>query len=263
MNCQEARNWLDAHLDGQLDLPHSVEVERHMAGCPACSAARQNLFRLRKQTQAAAYTAPEFLRRSVVQAIEREAGISARRKSKPMQLGLGWILGTATAAVLLVAVMVGPLLRSNSEGRLLDELADSHVRSMMGGRVVDVASSDQHTVRPWFEGKVDFAVPVPDLSSHGFEIQGGRLDYISGQDVAALVYQRRKHFISLFIWPSGRKAGQGPSPTGLQQKPAQRGYQILTWTAGGMTYWAVSEIGAGELEEFAQACLAATQSGGR
>jgi anti-sigma factor RsiW len=258
MNCQETRNWLDAHFDGELDLPHSVEIERHMADCPACTRARQNLSVLRKQMQAAAFTAPDFLRRTVTRAIEREAGIGSRRKNRPFQFGLGWIISTAMAAVLLAAGLGESLYRSNSQ--LLHELTDSHVRSMIGGHVVDVASSLQHTVRPWFEGKLDFAVPVPDVSSKGFEIQGGRLDYISGRNVAALVYKRREHFISLFIWPA-RQANATPSR--LQSKTAQRGYQIVTWTAGGMNYWAVSEIGAEELREFAEACLGVTESGGR
>jgi anti-sigma factor RsiW len=135
---------------------------------------------------------------------------------------------------------------------VLNEIADSHVRSLIGNHLVDVASSDQHTVRPWFEGKVDFAPAVPDLSAHGFEIIGGRLDYINGHPAATLVYQCRKHYISLFIWPSGA-ANQAVQPARFESRPAQRGYQVLRWNSGGMSHWAISEINADELREFVEA----------
>ena len=135
---------------------------------------------------------------------------------------------------------------------VLNEIADSHIRSLIGNHLVDVASSDQHTVRPWFEGKVDFAPPVPDLSARGFEIIGGRFSYIAGHPAATLVYLSRKHYISLFIWPLG--AGH-PTDYSIrfERQPAQRGYEVLRWNSGSMSYWAISEIRPEELRDFAKA----------
>jgi anti-sigma factor RsiW len=127
---------------------------------------------------------------------------------------------------------------------LLAQLTDSHVRSLIGTHLTDVATSDQHTVRPWFEGKLDFAPPVEDLSASGFPLVGGRVEYVNGRSVAALVYERRKHFINLFVWP------RSGAEEVISEKP-QRGYNVLHWTSNGMTYWALSEISEDDLRKFA------------
>jgi anti-sigma factor RsiW len=161
----------------------------------------------------------------------------------------------ALAAGVVLGFFAGQFRVHNaSERTLLASLTDSHVRSLIGTHLTDVISSDQHTVRPWFEGKLDFAPPVEDLSGQGFPLVGGRVEYIDGRSVAALVYERRKHFINLFVWPAaaGNQEVKGEKP--------QRGYNIVRWHAAGMNYWAVSEIAEDDLRKFAVAFSAAVRA---
>jgi anti-sigma factor RsiW len=158
------------------------------------------------------------------------------------------------AGILLGFFVAQVLVRHSGEQTLLAELTDSHVRSLIGTHLIDVASSDQHTVRPWFEGRLDFAPPVADLSGQGFPLVGGRAEYIGGRTVAALVYERRKHFINLFIWPTA--AGNQE----VKEEKPQRGYHIVRWRAAGMNYWAVSEIAEEDLRKFAVAFSEANTS---
>jgi anti-sigma factor RsiW len=156
-------------------------------------------------------------------------------------------MGIAASMALLAVIIVrlGPWpFKHSQEDLLAQEVLSSHVRSLMASHLTDVPSTDQHTVKPWFDGKLDFAPPVQDLSGQGFPLVGGRLDYLEDRPVAALVYQRRKHFINLFIWPAAQDSEQ--------RTIVRQGYNILHWTRGGMTYWAVSDVNASELNEFAQ-----------
>ena len=147
------------------------------------------------------------------------------------------------AAVLLGFFIARTVYHAPAKQAFLAQLTDSHIRSLVGTHLIDVPSSDSHTVRPWFEGKLDFAPPVPDLTTDGFPLVGGRIDYLSGRSVAVLVYQRRQHFINVFIWP---EAGE----KGVVSEPPQRGYNMLHWTNGGLTFWAMSEISDAELRAF-------------
>lgn len=246
MNCEEARPSLDPYQDGELDLARSLAVERHLETCASCARALQNLRTLRAGIAPAYFSAPADLR----------ASLAGTRRPIPLTMvgrATPWLLrGLALAA----AVALGFFLAQNfahrsSSQALLAEITDSHIRSLAGSHLTDVASSNQHNVRPWFEGKIDFAPPVEDLSSKGFPLIGGRLEYISGRSVAALVYERRRHFINLYIWP-----GRGAEP--VLASPSQRGYHVLHWQNSGMNYWAISEIGEAELRQFAAAVSSAT-----
>ena len=193
MNCQETQHWLSAYCDGELPMPLTLEVEQHFGGCQTCAQMRDNVALMSKRLRAAAFTAPESLKQRVRAAVPPQA--QAARAVRPNSR---WWTGVAAAAALVIAAFVVQTHdRVKDERLLLSEVIDSHIRSLIGNHLVDVASSDKHTVRPWFEGKVDFAPAVPDLSAHGFTTIGGRLEYINGHTAAALVYQCRKHFISL------------------------------------------------------------------
>jgi len=254
MNCEDARRLIGAYSDGELDLVRSLEMEEHLRSCDSCASARENLQALKKTAHSAYFPAPDGLRESVLAAVRGSSSIPqnvvARRAPR------FWITtGLALAAGILLGFFAGQIrIRDASEQTLLATLTDSHVRSLIGTHLTDVISSDQHTVRPWFEGKLDFAPPVPDLSTQGFPLVGGRVEYIGGRAVAALVYERRKHFINLFVWPA--PAGNQEAK---EEKP-QRGYNIVRWRAAGMNYWAVSEIAADDLRKFSAASSEAVRA---
>jgi anti-sigma factor RsiW len=254
MNCDDTRRLIAAYSDGELDLVRSLEVEEHLRDCDSCALARENLRALKQAAHSAYFRAPEDLRESVLTAVRASdpipQNVVVRRASR------SWITtGLGLAAGLLFGFFVAQnLYRHSNEQKLLDQLTDSHVRSLIGTHLTDVISSDQHTVRPWFEGKLDFAPPVEDLSGQGFPLVGGRVEYIDGRAVAALVYERRKHFINLFVWP-----GEASSQEVKGEKP-QRGYNIVRWRGAGMNYAAVSEVAEDDLRKFAGAFFNATTS---
>jgi anti-sigma factor RsiW len=158
-------------------------------------------------------------------------------------------LALAAAIVLaaIIAFNLAPRLqRPGADQLLATQLIASHVRSLMANHLTDVASSDQHTVKPWLDTKLDFAPAVADLSSDGFPLVGGRLDYLDNRPVAALVYQRRKHFINLFVWPKESGA------TGADKKITRQGYQLLHWVDSDFNYWAVSDVSDNDLQAFKQ-----------
>jgi anti-sigma factor RsiW len=254
MNCDDARRLIAAYSDGELNLVRSLEVEEHLRSCDSCSSARENLRALKQAARLAYFRAPDSLRESVLAAV---------RGSDPLPQNVVirraprfWITtGLALAAGVLLGFFAGQIrIRDASEHALLAALTDSHVRSLIGTHLTDVISSDQHTVRPWFEGKLDFAPPVADLSGQGFPLVGGRAEFIGGRSVAALVYERRKHFINLFVWPAaaGKQEVKGEKP--------QRGYNVVRWRAAGMNYWAISEVAEDDLRKFAVAFEDATRS---
>src|SRR5262249_48094185 len=175
-----------------------------------------------------------------VQAAVREANPGARR----FIFSWRWA-GAATAAVLIVVVSM-LWVKPSEETLLVNDIVSSHVRSMMANHITDVASSDRHTVKPWFGGKLDYSPPVKDLTEQGFRLVGGRLDYLDSRPVAALVYQRSQHYINLFVWPSNK--------TGIKEgdQITRQGYNVIHWTQAGMSYWLVSELNLTELTECAR-----------
>jgi anti-sigma factor RsiW len=243
MNCDEARPLVALYHDGELGSLRALELERHLRDCADCRAALENLRTLGKATASAYFSAPTDLRNNLLAAI-RESEPTANVIQLPRHSRRWLTSGLALAAAVVLGFFLGQMLDRPATNRaLLGQLTDSHLRSLMGNHLTDVATSDQHTVRPWFEGKLDFAPPVEDLSAQGFPLIGGRVEYIGGRAVAALVYQRRQHFINLFIWP---EAG-AEELTGAK---SQRGYNFIHWNSNGMTFWAVSEISENELRNF-------------
>jgi anti-sigma factor RsiW len=232
---------LHAYVDGEIDLVSGQEVEQHLRSCEDCRRAEQQIRALRKAlaSDAPAYRAPAHLRRSVRAALRREAKESGREISWP------WLV-LATGAACAVLFFAGVLFQTSRTTRdsIADQVIGNHVRSLLATHLVDVTSSDQHTVKPWFDGKIDFAPTVGDLSSSGFPLTGGRLDYLDGKTVVALVYKRNKHPINLFIAPAATNHDTAP------ELISRRGYSLFHWTHGEMDYWAVSDLNQTELRQF-------------
>ncbi len=246
MNCQQAKPLIDPYADGQLEAATILELEQHLKNCSACALAWRNLQDLRKalKQDALYFTAPAELRRRI------KAELHPPAKAAPWRQAWNWNWLTATlsgtAAICLALLLTATLTRPSSEQQLAQEIVSSHIRSLMANHAMDVVSTDQHTVKPWFNGKLDFSPPVKDLAAQEFPLIGGRLDYLGGRSVAALVFQRHKHIINLFIWP----AKQTNSTPGVFA-PSQ-GYHLIHWSEAGMVFWAVSDLNEKELMEFVQ-----------
>ena len=246
MDCQVTRELTQEYLDGELDLVRNLEIERHLQDCQACSRVFQNHQTLRRAITSGAlyYQAPANLRKRVLSTVRK----ANKPETIPRLRSWRWLsVGASLAGVALLAWILAPLLiRPSADDLLAQEIISAHVRSLMASHLNDVSSSDQHTVKPWFNGKLDFSPPVADLADQGFPLVGGRLDYLANRPVAALVYQRRQHFINLFIWPVAA------APDTDQKTSPRQGYHLVHWTKSGMTHWAVSDLNQRELQEFAR-----------
>jgi anti-sigma factor (TIGR02949 family) len=230
---------LDAYLDGELAAVDARELEGHLAQCPECTRFRDGRLALRAAIKARvpAFEAPDALRQRVRAALKSTARGSLRGVWRPLALA-------ASFAVVAVGSWNLALQRAAGD-TLTDAVLATHVRSLMPGHLTDVVSSDQHTVKPWFNGKVDFSPPVYDFAGRGYPLIGGRLDYVGGRSVAALVYGRRQHVISVLLWPTVR----GPAAAAATQ--TRQGYHLLRWTTPDYAYWVVSDLGLAELQDFA------------
>jgi anti-sigma factor RsiW len=251
VNCHEIRALMDGYGDGELDLVRTTEMEQHFETCPACWRDWQNHQALRAALGARTlyHRAPESLQRRIRKTLQKEKRTSyAFLPPWPPLRSSGVAVASLAVAAFLAGSLFHPLSllpQHHASDELVQEVVSSHVRSLIGDHLMDVASTDRHTVKPWFNGKLDFAPPVEDLTDRGFPLIGGRLDAIGGRPVAALVYRHRKHVINLLIWPS-------PTGTTSLQEGTKRGFHTTTWSQADMTYWAISDMGAAELHEFAQ-----------
>ena len=251
MTCLEVRQFLDGYFDGELDLVHSIEVERHLEECPACAESYGGYREIRGAFEHGSlyHRAPVSLREAVRAAIRSEPRVEALPRPRPRENSIRWT-AIAASVFILAAVAIGLLFvrnRPSQHDLIAREVVDAHIRSLMGNHLTDVVSSDRHTVKPWFNGKLDFSPVVKDLSSGGFPLIGGRLEYIDGHPAAALVYRRNLHTINLFVWPSGATGGRDVLTTG-----STRGYHAVSWHDTGMTYWAVSDVQLEDLDRFAR-----------
>jgi anti-sigma factor RsiW len=243
LSCHETRDLIHGYVDGELDLVKSMEIEKHLQDCHACEQTFKEIRSLRLAMGDSA------LRFDPPANFERRLRSALRRKSEPERKVVPrwtWLTAGASviAAVLVIWAIAAILIRQSSGDVLAQEIVSSHVRSLMADHLTDVPSSDQHTVKPWFNGKLDFSPPVKDLSQQGFNLTGGRLDYIGSRPVAALVYQRRQHSINLFLWPSTEVQARG------ERAAVHQGYNLIGWSNGGMSYWAVSDLNLAELQQF-------------
>lgn len=234
---------VQAEFDGELDAAQAAGLAEHRAGCVVCRESWDALVTTRAAIrEQATYHRASAALRSAVEA--RLGTVEAEREPAPRRAAPWWReaasfgIGAALAAMLVLAVR--PM---GGDQGLVAAVVDDHVRSLQPGHLADVISTDQHTVKPWFDGRLDFAPPVKDLKTDGFPLVGGRLDYLDGRAVAALAYEHGKHTINLLIWP-GRGGAAAPAAT------ARNGYQVIHWTADGMTLWAVSDVERDQLEAF-------------
>jgi anti-sigma factor RsiW len=232
---------LDAYLDRELEPADSASVRDHLDTCAACRqqlARREALGRLVRQ--APYYPAPPGLRARLAQSRR-----PAPWKSRWLAVAAAVVMIASLAGSVLVMKWSGPAL--NPVDSVAEAVVDSHVRALMGQHLFDVRSTDQHTVKPWFLGKLDFSPPVDDLARLGFPLTGGRLDYVKGRPAAALVYARREHTINMFVWP------EDPGPARGAEDRSIRGFHVRHWTRAGMSFWAVSDLNEVELDQFAHA----------
>ena len=261
MNCEQIRSLLGAHLDGELDAVNDRALQDHLRECPGClrAAGQQESLRRMVRQGAAYHPAPAGLDARVRASLRGQPAPGAESAKEPegasrwAAWSWQWAGAAATVAAVIVAVWIGSEVaaRRASADFLAEELVSAHVRSMQGTHLTDVLSSDQHTVKPWFDGKVDFAPPVHDLAADGFPLIGGRLEYFAGHPAGALVFQRNKHIINVFIWPSTNGAALSASPL------TRRGYNFVVWQQGQLTFCAVSDLNPAELKQFVERYRAA------
>ncbi len=240
MNCRDALDLVHGYIDGELDLVKSLEIEQHLGACPACKVQYDQAREIGSGIRAHAvyHAAPPALRARIAAALPRVPGSGAR--------AWGW---WGMAAALALATLLGlgfglALLQPGTEERLAREVVAGHVRSLMADHLMDIASSDQHTVKPWIAGKLDFSPPVMDLAAQGYALAGGRLDYLGERGVIALVYRRHGHAINLFVWPQAPEADSGV------RTDSRQGYNVAHFTRAGMAFWAVSDLNPEEFKAF-------------
>ena len=245
MNCEFVQTTAHAYFDGELDALRSADFEDHLEICAECNAELEQISSLHERLQES-----DLFQQASAQLVDRvRAQISGDATGKrpkvftfrrPFLISAFGALAAVAASIAIVFLVFQP---HSQETRITAELIDAHVRSLQPGHLTDVLSTDQHTVKPWFDGKLDFIPPVSDFSQQGFPLVGGRLDIIDGRNVAALVYSRRKHFMNVFVWPYRERESN------LAGSGSRQGYNWLRWKSGDMEFFLVSDASATDLRE--------------
>ena len=258
MRCDQARERIGALLDGELSGRQRQDIAEHAESCPACARYRDELKGLSTQLAGARERAPQGLARRIQTrlAIERQSPMAeiATLKPEPSSFAAkvatmtgGWIPALRQMAAVLVACVVSVsatwwhLQAVDTQKLMTRDVLAAHVRSLIQDNTVQVESNNTHNVKPWFAGRLEFTPVVKDLSIDGYQLVGGRLDYIGGRRVAALVYRKRQHQINVFTWPSNETASV--------KLTTAEGYNVASWSRGGWAFWAISDLNAGELRE--------------
>ena len=240
MKCDEAEILLQALIDGELDAGHARDVENHVADCPHCAALLRDYRAMSKAIAeaGASYIAPPELRRRIEAALPQPRQLQSRRA-----VLRGFAMGSAVSA-LAATGLVAIVLRHDDVERIQSEVVSAHLRSLQAGHLTDVISTDRHTVKPWFNGKLDVSPPVIDLTAQGFALIGGRLDYVDARAIGAVVYRKRQHVINLFVSQTASTERRAAKIETIQ------GFNIRHWSDRGLNYWAVSDLAREELAEF-------------
>ncbi|HZZ01680.1 anti-sigma factor [Paraburkholderia sp.] len=280
MDCNEARPLLDANADHELPAPDAQRVQQHIDSCDACRHESENLHALSASLRAQPYhRAPDALRARILAALpegdtaahepieaargatqprpkrsrlgdwlnswrrpQGAMGLSGGGVGTAATIGQGWLVALVVALGAAAVGVTMSLHRPAQVGPFADELVESHVRAQMSGHDIDVISTDRHTVKPWFNGRIDYSPPVEDLAANGFPLEGGRLDYIAHQRVAVLVYRYQKHVIDVYVFPEARSGNAGrEAVAGPSVAQTREGYSLAHWSAQGMTWWAVTD----------------------
>jgi anti-sigma factor RsiW len=257
MECVDIRGRLHAYLDQELELPSVVAIDQHLASCQACKAifAQQAALRSGIRRHAEYHAAPAAL----VERIRAQLGAAGDGAAGPARTPAPrrpWLpfrqwfqVGAAVAATAVVSWIAAIQYYIPAADEIVaEQVITGHARAVLGSRLVDVATSDQHTVKPWLSSKLDFSPPVADLTGAGFPLLGGRLDYLDDRPVAALVYRHRQHMIDLFVWPEQKADGDLP-----MRSLSKHGYNVLHWREAGMVFWAISDLNAADMKAFAEA----------
>jgi len=247
MLCRDSKKVLGALVDNEIDLMQSVAVEEHLAMCADCSAFMKDQRAVKDLLQNGnfRFTAPPGFREEMLKTLQPPPVTKKLRPWSSISIPV-WRATAAAAIVILSVALIALLYNESSVNKMAaqNEVVDNHIRSLLMNHLADVASTDQHTVKPWFNGKLGFAPKVVDFSDKGFPLVGGRLDYMDGQTVAALIYQHRQHVINVFTYPH--------SGTVTPRASEQRGYRIIHWADSGMEFWLVSDLNPSELQQFAE-----------
>ena len=254
MTCDEASILLHALIDGELDAGHAREVEAHITTCPSCAAELAAYRAMNRQIAGAdlRYTAPLALRRRIEASLPQAQTPTQVAPSRRAVLR-GFAMGSAVSAIAATG-LVAIVLRNDDAQRIESEVVSAHLRSLQAGHLIDVVSTDQHTVKPWFNGKLDVSPPVIDLTAQGFTLVGGRLDYVDARPIGAIVYRRRLHVINLFVAQTSNAEPRAAKTETFQ------GFNIRRWSEGGLNFWAVSDLAADELAEFSDKFQASMKS---
>jgi anti-sigma factor RsiW len=253
MRCEEVETLIEAYADGELSLERTLAIESHVATCATCAARLERVRALGQVLRTVpSLRAPAGLAKRVRATVDAASATQPQlARSRPRGWPL-WLLSGATVAIASLALAVVLHERAVvADDATAEAVIEGHVRSLLPGHLMDVASTDQHTVKPWFAGRVDFSPSVVDLASDGFPLVGGRLDYIDHHAAAALVYKRRDHVINVFVWPQTK----GSASHGTRSDV--RGYHVISWTRAGVAVWVVSDLALSELDDFGRTLDAA------
>jgi anti-sigma factor RsiW len=253
MRCEDCREALNAYVDDELMTGESDAIRRHLLSCDECRAEHETLRSVSQRVKLGLerFAAPDLLKARIRSTLAQPNAFEAPRRSRavrwPIAIAAGLLMAALSAAG---SFAIGR--RGESSPPIAEQVLSSHIRSLMPGHLTDVASNDLHNVKPWFNGRLDLSPTVPRLDTLGFPLVGGRLDYVGGRPVAAIVYGRRQHVINVFSWPvDDRRAGR---PTASSEK----GYHLVHWSDGGAEFWAASDLSEPELRQFV---VLFTQSG--